>query len=109
MASHTRGMDPEEVPAYTAAEAGRLIGLRSEQVRRWLVDGRYATFLDLVDLLFVKNFLDHGISLHKLRRARNEGNSRIVGHHFTQRSFFTSSSAPAIEQLARQIQFHKGT
>lgn len=109
MVSCTRRIDPGEVPAYTAAEAGRMIGLRSEQVRRWLQDGRYATFFDLVDLLFVKNVLVHGISLHELRRARNEENSPIGGHHFTQRSFSTRSGASVVKQLVGQLQFHKGT
>jgi uncharacterized protein (DUF433 family) len=154
-------MDPWDVPAYTAAEAGRLVGLRAERIRRWLqgyeyryhpsdgsTDRRiwqapvirrgeneapYATFLDLVDLLFVKKFLDHGISLQKLRRALNEADALIGGHHFAQRSFFTDGRniylqvkdradalvelltggqwviAPVIKQLAKEIQFHRGT
>ena len=71
-------MIPElEKPNYQAAEASRLVGLRSDRVRRWLKgydyqydaetrhqkpvisrneyqETRYASFLDLIDLLFVK-------------------------------------------------------
>jgi uncharacterized protein (DUF433 family) len=154
-------LDPWDVPAYTAAEAGRLVGLRAERVRRWLqgyeyryhptdgstdrrirqapvirrgeVDTPHATFLDLIDLLFVKKFLDHGISLQRLRGALTEADALIGGHHFAQRSFFTDGRniylqvkdradalvellsggqwmiAPVIKQLAAEIRFHEGS
>jgi uncharacterized protein (DUF433 family) len=154
-------LEPWDVPAYTAAEAGRLVGLRAQRVRRWLqgyeyryhpadgstdrrirqapvirrgdTDTPYATFLDLIDLLFVKKFLDHGISLQKLRRALDEADALIGGHHFAQRSFFTDGRniylqvkdradalvellsggqwviAPVIKQLASEIRFHEGS
>jgi uncharacterized protein (DUF433 family) len=161
MTSHDRPADPWNVPAYTAAEAARLVGLRPERIRRWLLgyeyryhptngsidrrirqapivrrggdDAPYATFLDLIDLLFVKKFLDHGISLQKLRRALAEADALIGAHHFAQRSFFTDGRniylqvknradalvellsggqwviAPVIKQLAMEIQFNDGT
>ena len=49
----------------------------------------YATFLDLVDLLFVNRFLKQGYSLQKVRRALDEADRVIGGHHFAQRCFFT--------------------
>jgi uncharacterized protein (DUF433 family) len=139
-------------PTYPAAEAARLVGIGATRVRRWLsgyeytyADHRrrqrpvlrrvttkgssYASFLDLVDLLFVKRFLDHGISLQKLRRALNEASSILDSDHFARRTFFTDGRtvylkvreqgdailellsggqwviAPIIEQLAEQIDF----
>ncbi|MCG8435140.1 MAG: DUF433 domain-containing protein [Gammaproteobacteria bacterium] len=49
----------------------------------------YASFLDLVDLLFVKRFLRYGFSLQRIRRALSEADSIIGGHHFAQRCYFT--------------------
>lgn len=152
---------PWDVPTYTAAEAGRLAGLQPSRVRRWLrgyeyeiaeretstrrrvrqfpvihrgdPDTPYASFLDLIDLLFVRKFLEAGVSLQKLRRAMEEADSLIGGHHFAQRSFFTDGRninmevrgradallelltggqwviAPVIRHLATEIRFHETT
>ncbi len=145
---------PEQLdrPAYAAAEAGRLVGLTAPRVRRWLQGygysygdtvrhlppvlhrGRtrgssYASFLDLVDLLFVKRFLDDGFSLQRVRRALEEAHEILGTKHFARQTFFTDGSniylqvrdrgeaivelltggqwviAPFIQQLARQIDF----
>ena len=79
-------------PMYPAAEAARFVGLSAVRVRRWLkgyeydydsirrkqrpviklkgtIGTSYASFLDLVDLLFAKRFIEHGVSLQKLRKA----------------------------------------
>lgn len=150
---------PWDVPTYTAAETGRLVGLQPGRVRRWLrgyeydvhqreastirrvrqipvirrddTDAPYASFLDLIDLLFVKKFLEAGVSLQKLRRAMEEADTLIGGHHFAQRSFFTEGHniymevrgrgdallellaggqwviAPVIRHLAAEIRFHE--
>ena len=144
-------------PSYTVAEAGRLVGLTAERVRRWLrgyqysygdavrgqppvvLQGRgpaspHASFLDLVDLLFVKRFLDHGVSLQKIRRALDEAREVLGTNHFARQTFFTDGGAiflrlkegaqrgrgeailelmsggqwviaPVIRQLAQQIDF----
>lgn len=99
-------------PSYPAAEAGRYIGLSATRVRRWLkgysytyedrfvrqeplinrTGGNatsYASFLDLIDLLFAKQFLNHGISLQQLRRALQEAASILNTRHFARQSFFT--------------------
>jgi uncharacterized protein (DUF433 family) len=138
--------------AYPAAEAARLVGMTPTRVRRWLrgydyrySDGRrhkeavlsrkgtagttYASFLDLVDLLFVKRFVDHGISLQKLRRALREATDILGEPHFARRTFFTDGHniylkvreeadailqllsggqwviAPIIQELGQQIDF----
>jgi uncharacterized protein (DUF433 family) len=165
MTASSSALHPWDAPAYTAAMAGRLVGLRPERVRRWLVGYEYdyaaagepvkrrikkapvvhresdetpfASFLDLIDLLFVKGFLDAGISLQKVRRALDEADALVGGHHFAQRSFFTDGRnvylevkkrasgaatsllellsggqwviAPVIKDLATEIKFHHAT
>lgn len=151
-----------EAPRYTTTYAGRLIRLTPQRVRRWLrgyeylyppgektptivrqepviqregpPESIYASFLDLIDLLFVKNFLQHGLSLQRIRKALIEAET-IIGHrHFAHESFFTDGSniylkvkdqeaeallqlltggqwviANIILQLADQIDFHTET
>lgn len=153
MASNLATPDALDRPTYPAAEVGRLVGLSSTRVRRWLqgYDYRYAdavhhqdpvirrgkthgtsyaSFLDLVDLLFVRRFLDHGLSLQKVRKALGEASEILGTTHFARRSFFTDGSniflevkdkgdailhlltggqwaiAPIIQALADQIDFH---
>ena len=102
-------------PSYPAAEAGRLVGLTASRVRRWLKGydysygdamwrqgpvlqrrptqvTSYASFLELVDLLFVKRFLDHGVSLQKVRRALVEAREILGTDHFARETFFTDGS-----------------
>lgn len=96
-------------------------------------DLTYASFLELIDLLFVKQFLDRGIRLQKLRKALEEA-AQIFGiEHFARETFFTDGRgiylevkehgraimelltrgqwviAPVIKQLADQISFHSTT
>jgi len=105
-------------PAYSRAMAARLVGLTEQRVSRWLkgysydyapAPGRapvrrsqqpvihttgmegplFASFLDVVDLLFVKAFLGKGISLQRLRQALVEA-ERILGRpRFAYREFWT--------------------
>jgi len=101
-------------PMYTAAEASRLVGISAVRVRRWLqgysyeygsqrrkqrpviqrngTEGTsYASFLDLIDLLFVKQFLAYpGLSLQKLRKALDEASTILDTKHFARQSFFTN-------------------
>ncbi|MFX0202053.1 MAG: hypothetical protein ACFFCW_38570 [Candidatus Hodarchaeota archaeon] len=153
---------PWDIPMYSAATVGRLVGLTSGRVRRWLQGyeytysvGRvremrkghkepvirrteatvsiYASFLDLIDLLFVKRFLEHGLSLQKVRRALREAEELLGDYHFARRSFFTDGEniylqvrdnadallelmsggqwaiATIIKQLAHQIDFDEPT
>lgn len=106
--------------AYPAAEAGRLVGLSASRVRRWLqgydylYDSEihhqgpvlrrgstrgttYASFLDLVDLLFVKRFLDYGLSLQRVRKALAEAFDILGAEHFARRSFFTDGRSIYLE------------
>lgn len=153
-------MELLNTPLYNEAFASRLSSLSKGRVHRWLrgydytyasrQDGQlrkghmapivvrtqtssesYASFLDLIDLLFVKRFLDYGISLQKIRKALVEAESLLGGHHFAQRSFFTDGRniflqvkddaeallellsngqwviAPLIKELAHQIEFDR--
>ncbi|HLC03221.1 MAG TPA: hypothetical protein VJK02_09305 [Anaerolineales bacterium] len=151
-----------DTPTYTIAEASRIVGLTSNRVKRWLegytfhyttksgsflhrsskgpvVDRgsargtTYASFLNLIDLLYVKQFLDEGLSLQKLRLALEEAKERIGAFHFANQTFFTDgrnihlqfgddggpimalltggqySIAPIIAQLATRIEFDEVT
>ena len=98
-------------------------------LRRGGTASSYASFLDLVDLLFVKRFLDHGVSLQKVRRALDEAHELLGTSHFVRQPFFTDGAniylevrdkgnailellsggqwviAPVIRQLATEIDF----
>jgi uncharacterized protein (DUF433 family) len=148
-----------DVPMYSPAMASRLVGLESSRVRRWLqgyaytyapkttvakgrrrqsplvqrrgaLGSQYASFVDLIDLLFVKKFVEHGISVQRLRKALEEAVDLTGDHHFAQRRFWTDGRkiflqikdkpaeallellsggqwviAPIIKQVAHQIEF----
>ena len=151
-----------DIPMYSAANVGRLVGLSAGRVHRWLrgyeytylagpvgemrtghkepvirraevTVSSYASFLDLIDLLFVRKFLDYGVSLQRIRKAFREAEELLGGYHFAQRSFFTDGKniylqvkddadallellsggqwviAPIIKQLAHQIDFDEPT
>ena len=144
-------LDRLDRPSYAATEAGRLVGLTATRVRRWLTGygytygdsvrhrppvlqrrgttGSYASFLELVDLLFVKRFLDHGISLQRVRLALDEAHTILGTRHFARQTFFADGRsiflqireegdailelisggqwviAPVIRKLAQQIEF----
>ena len=112
MGSHEKNGKLLELPMYSAAEASRLVGLSSARIHRWLQGysyeygsrihsqlpvikrtgnsrTSYASFLDLVDLLFAKKFVDHGISLQKVRKALDEARDILHTEHFARRIFFT--------------------
>jgi uncharacterized protein (DUF433 family) len=97
---------------YAAGEAARIARLTSSRVHRWLRgytfkgrDGREhwsgpvfqrehageslaLTFADLVELLFVKGFLDEGVPMHVVRTVHTEASREFETRHpFTQRRF----------------------
>ena len=120
-----------ETPAYSPTLAARLVGLRPERVRRWLRgyeydyarptraaqrvrrrqkplvrsrsqgDSSFASFLDLIDLLFVKSFVEHGISIQKLRRALTEAEELLGDRHFARRRFWTDGRNIYVEVRER--------
>lgn len=151
-----------DAPAYSLAETSRLVGISVGRVRRWLkgyeykypsADGSivikgsqdpvvhrvgsegttYASFLDLIDLLFVKQFLRHGHSLQMVRLSLDEARKYLGTDHFARRIFFSSGHniylqmngrgeaiiqlmtggqwviAPIIVALAKRIEFDEPT
>lgn len=113
-------------PAYSPVFAARLVGLRPERVRRWLRGCQYhcaqkksqvsvrrrqrpvvrraqtenvpfASFLDLVDLLFIKGFVAHGISIQKLRRALSEAQDLLGDEHWASKRFWTDGRNVYVE------------
>lgn len=109
------------VPAYSIAEATRLVNMNYWTVRRYLqgysyeYEGQkrsqppvvksdtkadiYASFLDLIDLLFVREFLSRGFGLPTLREALDEAREWLGAPHFSQSLFFTTSA----DQIALQM------
>jgi len=107
---------------YTIAETSRFVGLSSSRVRRWLKGYRYrwtaageekahkqepiikhkekggtdafgVSFLDLVELLSVKSFVEKGFSLQRIRGAVSEAESILaLDYPFARRSFFVDSN-----------------
>ena len=87
--------DPWEAAVYEAAEVGRWAGQKPSRVRRWLrmgTSGRrstHASFLDLIDVLFVTPFLARGLRLRQLRAALDEAGHLLGVDHYASRDFFT--------------------
>ena len=103
------------VGIYTPAEAAKLIGTESREVKRWLFgyafrahgasdrrnspplwtsqhaeDGQLVSFRDLLELRIVKAFVKHGVSLLVIRRVL-ENAQQMFGHSypFTAMRFLT--------------------
>jgi len=111
-----------DAPSYSLAEASRLVNIRSWTVRRYLKgyeydyinskmiqppvvkSGKsdkpiYASFLDLIDLIFVREFMRRGFGLPTLRKALDEARERLGTPHFARSVFFTSGSKEIILRL----------
>ena len=113
-------------PAYSIAEASRLVDMKSWTVRRYLqgyaynyshwdsIQRRtrppvvkdedrnketYASFLDLVDLLIVKEFLKRGFKLPTLRKALDEAREYLGTYHLGRNVFFTSGDHEIVLEL----------
>jgi len=101
---------------YTLSSASQLCGISSWRVSSWLRgykyqwairdgeeirEGRqdglinrvgnkestYVTFLELIDLLFVKRFLTYGFSLQQIRRFLDEARDYLGTPHFASKKF----------------------
>jgi uncharacterized protein (DUF433 family) len=108
-------------PAYTLAESSQLAGISRGRVARWLKgyeftykagnekregkkeavirhsDEPSASFLDLIDLLFVKRFIERGFTLQFLRNALEEARDLLGTSHFARSAFFTSGKQIILE------------
>lgn len=118
MASYSSGDDLLKslfAPAYSIATTSRLVGIARWSIARYLrgyryryftkveeyevqqppvveseVNSSYASFLDMVDLLIVKEFMKRGFTLQHLRPALAEVRERLGTHHFARSEFYTS-------------------
>jgi len=98
-----------DTPAYSISVTSRLTGINKWSVSRWLRGYKYAggeqrpvvkskippvlpyaSFLDLIDLLFVKMFLDRSFSLQRVRKALDDARDHLQTPHFARSNFFTS-------------------
>jgi uncharacterized protein (DUF433 family) len=113
-------------PAYSIAEASRLVSMKPWTVRRYLQGYRYdysrrgsvqertqppvvkdenrkketyASFLDLVDLVFVRELLKRGFGLPTLRKALDEAREYLGTCHLGRSVFFTSGDRDIFLQL----------
>ncbi|MCJ7659504.1 MAG: DUF433 domain-containing protein [Anaerolineales bacterium] len=103
-------------PAYSISETSRLTGIKKWSVSRWLrgykyhggeldpvirreipPESTYASFLDLIDLLFVRKFIESGFSLQHIRKALDEARIHLGAYHFARSKFFTSSKEMILE------------
>lgn len=106
-----------DTPMYATSLVGHLTKLNPNRVRRWLqgyqyyiprergekltikqkplvrrkgaAETIYASFLDIIDLLFIKEFIKEGVSIQKLRKAFDEARKLTNKHHFAHSIFFT--------------------
>lgn len=74
---------------YSVPDAARILGVHHNKVRRWLLpDGgvvhrtfdpadRIVSFLELMELHFIKMFRDQGVSLQAIRRAASTAAKRF--------------------------------
>jgi uncharacterized protein (DUF433 family) len=100
-------------PAYSIAETTRLTRVPRSSVNYYLrgypygfptrrkqspvihqsdAGSTYASFLDLIDLLYVKEFLARGFPLQFLRPALAEARDYLGNPHFATSEFFTSKN-----------------
>lgn len=107
-----------QTPAYYIADVSRLVGISKGRISRYLrgydfqssikgetynrhkepividpsITGSYASFLDLIDLLYIKEFLKRGFTLQYLRKALDEAKEYLGTPHFARSIFFTSGN-----------------
>ena len=73
---------------YEFPRASRILGVSSRKLRRWvspnagIFQSRYrdvdaVSFLDLMELLFVKMFRDEDVSLHTIRKAAEKASTKF--------------------------------
>jgi len=112
-------------PYYTIAQASRLCGITRYRVSRWLRGYKYSydvggekrhgeqhsliernldddsasiSFLELIDLLFVKRFLDRGYSLQKIRKVFDATREYLKTPHFASARFYVFGSRTILDE-----------
>lgn len=104
-------------PSYPLAEASRLVGISKGRISRWLRGYKYSyalmggvqiekkkesvvqrtrrnestqvSFLELIDLLFVKRFLDKNFTLQYIRKLLDDSYQYLDTPHFASARFIT--------------------
>jgi uncharacterized protein (DUF433 family) len=108
-------------PIYLLSETSSLIGISRSRISRWVKGYQYSypvknerrqgkqksvisycetpcvSFLDLIDLLFVKRFLEHGVTLQYLRSALEEARVLLGTPHFARNAFYTNGKQITLE------------
>jgi hypothetical protein len=103
---------------YTIAEAARLCGLPAAQVHRWIRSSSTVAhiprrvskhgamgldFLDLIEIRFVKAFLDASVTWHVLRVGHERMAAMLrVDHPFATKTFFTDGPA-ILKRIAEPV------
>jgi uncharacterized protein (DUF433 family) len=105
-------LDSLNAPAYSINFTSHLVGIPKWSVSRYLrgyfeyksqvqqppiieqseSGSKYASFLDLIDLLFIKEFLKRGFTIQYLRIALEEAKKYLGTPHFARSEFFTSKN-----------------
>ncbi len=111
-------------PSYTMAEISRLVNIKPWTARRYLKGYQYeyinsktiqppvikndkydrtiyASFLDLIDLIFIREFMRRGFGLPTLRKALDEARERFGTRHFARSVFFTSGNKEILLKLPK--------
>ncbi len=116
---------------YSIPEAAHIIGMSTSRVRRWVngyhsstqnehlpivsselpvIDGKVAiSFSDLLELHFINAFIEHGISLQKIRKAAKIA-ADILGvesHPFTEYKFKTDRKSIMQSVGARMLNLNE--
>lgn len=116
MSNFPQQKDPRLLAVYTIAEAARLCGLSQGRVRRWVRGYSFRSgeeirssppvvntprpvsesgamglyFLDLIEIRYVKAFVEAGVSWHALRAAHGRATAMLRNDHpFATKRFFT--------------------
>ncbi len=99
---------------YSVSSAAKLLGMPYSKVYRWIKGYKYSknntcqtansiietdyndssiiaiSFLDLIELLFINNFIQHGVSLRTIRKATLIASDLLnTSHPFAKKQFFT--------------------
>jgi uncharacterized protein (DUF433 family) len=114
-------------PSYPIAEASRLVGISNGRIARWLrgyeytyevasgteirggsqepvvqrtvsEESSYVTFLELIDLLYVKKFLDKNFSLYHIRKLLNDARKYTNIPHFASSRFLAYGNKIFLDQ-----------
>jgi len=116
-------------PYYTLAQASRLCGVSKGRASRWLRGYDYTydvagetrsrsqhsivervfdqgsasvSFLELIDLLFVKRFLDNNYTLQKIRKVFNEARRYLSTPHFASAKFYIFGKETILDDTREQ-------